>query len=233
MDDLFPDLLNDNAILKTNSMKLQEKAAAQIYLAGFRKEEATSSFRSLYSEMKGEQHAVVIKETCLAAHATFSSPVASGHLRVIFPLAGSLQLTQDNEFYSLVPGGSAALTQSYEIRNPYPKNEIHFLEIDFACDFQKPEPHLFDLNSRNTLQPLIPLDDSAKLLIGKFDGRVDGFLSLYKEAEVFVFIIGGVFEVANRLLQEREGLWLNRAYELEFEGLAKEGIILILTQPIK
>lgn len=214
-------------------MKLQETVAAQIYLAGYRKEESTSSFRSLYSEMKGEQHAVIIKETCLASNATLTSTVASGHLHVIFPLAGSLQLTHANEFYSLLPGGSAALTQSFEIRNPYPKNEIHFLEICFTSDFLKPELHLFDLNKKNVLQPLIPINDKSQLLIGKFDGRVDGFLSVKTHADIFVFVIGGVFEVANRLLQEREGLWLNRASELEFEGLAKEGIILILTQAIK
>ncbi len=211
-------------------MKWQETIAAHIHLAEARKVAMTSTARSLITEMKGDRSNAYIHEICLAPKTHFTGCVDKGRLRVIIPLAGSLQLTQANEFYSLIPGGSVVVKSDYEIENSYSNNEIHFLEIDFQDDSVQAESQLFNLNNRNTLQSLIDADISTKLLIGKFDGREDGSLSVDVHNEIFTFVIGGAFEVQNRLLHEREGLWLKGTSQIEFEGLAKEGIILFLVK---
>ncbi|NOS92406.1 MAG: hypothetical protein HOP30_10825 [Cyclobacteriaceae bacterium] len=211
-------------------MNLKERVSAQIHLVNARKIEATSSSRSFITEMKGEYDMVYFKETCLGPKMNFIGCVPMGRMRIVVPMAGSLQLTQANECYSLLPGGSVAVASAYEIENSYLNHEIHFLEIDFQYGSSFAEAQLFNLNNRNVLQSLMDIDASTKLLIGKFDGRMDTTLSVELHAEIFTFILGGVFEVQNRLLQEREGLWLKGTSQIEFEGLAKEGIILFLVK---
>lgn len=213
-------------------MKLQETIVAQIHLAETRRVETTTFARSVITEMKGECSIVYFNEVCLAPQSCFSNCVSKGRVRIIIPLAGSLQLTQANEFYSLIPGGSVAVDHPYEIENTYLSHEIHFLEVDFQNDSTAVEAQLLNMNHRNELQSLVDFKSSGKLLIGKFDGRVDGNLSVDLNSENFVFIIGGVFEVQNRLLQERDGLWLKGVSQIEFEGLTQEGIILFLTKKI-
>ncbi|MBI3218707.1 MAG: hypothetical protein HYZ44_04290 [Bacteroidetes bacterium] len=208
-------------------MKVQEAISAKIHLGGSRKEESTSSFRSLTTLLNGQDSKIIFKESCLSALSDFASVVPHHFMRVILPLSGSLQITQANELYSLIPGASAAISGPYAIENSYKENEIHFLEITVPGNKGIGETCLFNLEVKNQLHSLIPYDESTKLLIGKFDGRIDGYLDVSTNAEVFIFIIGGVFEVQNRLLHERDALWVKGITKLEFEGLAQEGIILI------
>ncbi|MCB0664287.1 MAG: hypothetical protein KDC80_00620, partial [Saprospiraceae bacterium] len=83
---------------------------------------------------------------------------------------------------------------------------------------------VFDLqNIENNLMPI-----NHETWIGSYSGRKDGELNFSSERnEVFVFILSGVFEVENRLLQSRDALLLNKIHRLEFEALCNDAIIVI------
>ena len=69
-------------------------------------------------------------------------------------------------------------------------------------------------------------ENHLKIFIGKFGGKEEGFLKEITNA--FVFVIHGIFEINNCLIESRTGLSLRNINEIEFEGLGAENIILMI-----
>ena len=65
-----------------------------------------------------------------------------------------------------------------------------------------------------------------KVFIGKFGGREEGFLEEITKA--FVFVIHGIFEINNCLIESRTGLSLRNINKIVFEGLGAKNIILMI-----
>ncbi len=123
--------------------------------------------------------------------------------------------------------------EKYTIENPFEADLVSYLHLVVRRTTFKTglELHTFDLGQHsNGLLKLAEADNDYQLLIGQFDGRAELNQVLdgaYKDS--FVFIIDGVFEVQNRLLHARDGLFLSQVQEFDFEALANSSIILVLT----
>ncbi len=137
----------------------------------------------------------------------------------------------------------------YTVSNPYETESINFLQLWLAKPHHAGAPVVdqirFDPGTKNTLLSFFGIaasePDGAPVnrgFIGQYTGREDGTYAVPKPAEgsvnrVFVVVLQGVFEVANRLLHEKDGLALQyrQADVVEFEALSNDAILLLLDMP--
>lgn len=159
---------------------------------------------------------------------------ASGQV-LLLPLVGGILVQAKGETYGIEAGAVLELPMEkgelYQVQNPY-GDLVSYLQIELerANSVTQHQIHSIDLEQHhNTLQAIFPPNKPFQLSIGKFDGRMEGTYSLGKsEKAIFVFVIDGVFEVQNRLLHARDGLYLVDDAGIEFEALANEAILLVI-----
>ncbi|MFM7429126.1 MAG: hypothetical protein ACKO1F_04425 [Flammeovirgaceae bacterium] len=204
-----------------------EQAPARIFLATHRQEEKSYGYRSLCTSFNGNQFELQIKECALQSEKSYFCKLPNSHSCLVLPLSGNLHVTIKEKTQDLIVETAAVLTENFILENTYSSSTVHFLQVIWPSDLQKDLIDLTVLSKRNQLHPLF--EDREKLFayIGKYDGRVDGALKISSASEVFGYVVGGVFEFQNRLLQERDALWVSNINELAFEGLAYQGIILL------
>jgi quercetin 2,3-dioxygenase len=163
---------------------------------------------------------------------------AEGNFCIVFlPLIGAIEISDSSG------NNGSNILNSGEIRyffvrdkteililNPYEKDLVNYLEIWIKSPLiELYESFLSNFNlelNKNKLLEISDFNQKEKFFIGKFDGREEGFLDIVKNA--FVFVINGVFEVNNRLLEGRDGLFFRNVETIELEGLGVENIILII-----
>lgn len=170
---------------------------------------------------------------------------------MLLPVTGGLEYKSPMASGFLEPGQVGLLLMTagmnYTISNPYDTESINFLQMWLAKPFRDFSPafslHQFDLTRKNTLLPIMGTGDGEtdneaghSIFIGQYDGRQDGLYSITPRTNdrsrgnpIFVFVLQGAFEVANRLLQEQDGLALmyEQAGVLDFEALSNDAILLI------
>ena len=169
---------------------------------------------------------------------------------VIIPLVGGIEYKDYQGYQSFIEAGSILMVSAhqgleYDIYNPYEEDDlVNFLQIwltgnDLNMPYQQ-QLITFDLNQKNVLLPLFPKPNDTiegKIeaqqenygFIGKFEGRKEGVYTLKnKNSGILVFVIEGVFEVANRLVNARDTLTLQGVDNIEFEALSNDAIILLL-----
>jgi hypothetical protein len=137
---------------------------------------------------------------------------------LIIPLVGDVITTE-----RLEPGSAQMVVDHFDVTNPYKEELVNYLCISFGSGAPAT---ITNLNlEQNSLKEII----NGRCYMGEFDGRHDDVYKLSeKAAGVFVFAIEGAFEVANRLLQPRDGLGLWNIKEVEFEALSSDAILLIV-----
>ncbi len=155
---------------------------------------------------------------------------------IFLPLVGAVEIISIDEIRMLNSGEIAYFfvreKEEIIIQNPYENDFVNYLEIWIklpSVSFRMPLFRDFNIElNRNKLIEVSFQRIKHKVLIGKFDGRENGLLDGVNDA--FVFVIEGVFEVNNRLLEGRDGLLLINANEIDFEGLGAENIIFIISK---
>lgn len=155
---------------------------------------------------------------------------------IFLPLVGAIEMICDDGNKILNSGEIAACfvkeKQEILIQNPYENDYVNYLEIRIkspSISFREPFFSDFNLEfNRNSLIKISFPSIKQNVFIGKFDGRKEGFLDKVEDA--FVFVISGVFEVNNRLMEDRDGLLIFNSNEIDFEGLGAENIILIVNK---
>ena len=119
------------------------------------------------------------------------------------------------------------------------RNWLIFLQIwikhnDTLPFISKKDIIAFNLENKNQLlsiqTPLIyPFGSKNAFFIGQYGGREeDEYVLKNFSNSVFVFVVEGAFEVANRLLETRDGMALSRIETVEFEALSHDAILLLL-----
>ncbi|GAA4469745.1 hypothetical protein GCM10023189_57250 [Nibrella saemangeumensis] len=230
---------------------------AQIYLADQRGCSETDFFRSYHTFNFG-QYAdesrkpfgalYLLNDDTLRAGASLSLQVEQNTQVVLLPVLGGLEYLSDIDSGFLEAGQAGILSLAagmrYTISNPYDQETINFLQwwlippiVDFTPGISQAG---FDLSRKNTLLPLVDSTSSkadSRSFIGRYDGRQEGTYTVTvhsKATGIFVFIIQGAFEVANRLLHEKDGLALlyEKANALEFEALSNDALLLLLDLPV-
>lgn len=184
----------------------------------------------------------LLNDDTLRAGASLNLQVEQDTTVVLLPVAGGLEhqseLTTDFLEPSQVGLLSLQAGMTYTVANPYETETITFVQIWFTAPSGQLTPSFqqfaFDLTQRNTLLPLGQVETTpVRGFIGQFDGRAEGSYRVEPTGSVpgriFVFVLSGVFEAANRLLHARDGLALSyeQVAELEFEALSKDAILLL------
>ncbi|GAB3755283.1 pirin family protein [Spirosoma pomorum] len=138
---------------------------------------------------------------------------------------------------------------TYSVTNPYETETITFLQFWLrrteAIAGSTVTHYRFLLLTKNMLLPLFGSagagSDTAltsRGFIGQYDGRGEGTFTVPAAGRnVFVFVLRGVFEVANRLLHEKDGLSLryepaDTHSDMEFEALSDGAILLLIDMPL-
>ena len=201
----------------------------------------------------------LLNDDALRAGASLTMSVDRTMHVVLIPVAGGLEyksdLTTDPQTGDFLEPGQAGLLSlaegmTYTISNPYETETIQLIQlwltpesVVFSPGFRLTD---FDLSRKNTLLPLFGLADTeatnkagSRGFIGKYDGRQEGSYPVKaleintQSVELFVFVLKGAFEVANRLLHEKDGLSLQYRQDtvLEFEALSNEAILLLIELP--
>jgi redox-sensitive bicupin YhaK (pirin superfamily) len=160
---------------------------------------------------------------------------------MLLPVVGALNVRIGNNDYTRTDVGEVFIVtvpkdSIVEIVNPYEDDLINFLEIWYTIPSSVIVPAgkvLFDLDNRKDI--LIPLSLNAERdlhtssCIGKFSGRGEGIYTPTGSSHgVFVFVLEGAFEVANRLLHARDGLALYEVEAVDFEALSNNAIIMFM-----
>lgn len=239
---------------------MDTRTVAQIFLADQRGLSQSDVFRSYHTfnfgayvaegrEPFGPLH--LLNDETLRAGASLSLHVGQPTDVLLLPLAGGLEYRRSDASADgepaadfLEPGQVGVLSLAaggrYTVSNPYDAETIHFVQIWLAKprhDFAPAVDHIpFDLSTKNTLLPLF--DAVNRGFIGQYGGRGEGTYTIERATadqpdRVFVFVLQGVFEVANRLLHEKDGLALQYEQDdvLEFEALSNDAILLLLDMP--
>jgi redox-sensitive bicupin YhaK (pirin superfamily) len=220
---------------------------ARIYLESLRGQFQTAYFRSLRTfNCEGylaEGRAafgdlMVFNDETLLPDRSHSIVVGDDCEVVLLPMVGGIEVKDNTEHARFVDSGEALIFTArrggiYEITNPYEEEAVNFLHIRMKCRADTATPPFvtkFDLTKRNTLFTIYSEANGAgSIHIGKYEGREEGVLINDNPNQgIFVFVIEGVFEVQNRLLEKRDGLSVSFADEIEFEALSNDAVILLL-----
>lgn len=211
---------------------------AQIYLADQRGCSQTDFFRSYHTfnfgpythesrQPFGALH--LLNEDTLRPGAHLTMQVEQPMQVLLLPVTGFLEPSQAG-ILSLAAG------TSYTLSNPYEKEYVDCIQIWLAQPTGDWVPYFrqqdFDLSQPNTLLPLLAGAHSAAY-IGQYGGRREGALVAEPAkgtSRLFAFVLKGVFEIANRLLHEKDGLALHYSQTelMEFEALSNNAILIVL-----
>ena len=227
---------------------MDTQTQAQIYLADRRGCSENAVLRSFHTFNFGGYVAegrepfgalCLLNDDTLHAGARLTMQVERPTRVLLLPIMGGLEYqvgTADSDF--LEPGqvGQLALVagDAYTLSNPYEMASINGLQLWLADDTPSAPAvthTAFDLTQQNTLLPLLADGVKNRVFIGRYGGRAEGVHQLANSANgLFVFVLQGAFEVANRLLQEKDGLSLLEAKDgaVEFEALSDEAILLLV-----
>nr|WKN35733.1 hypothetical protein K4G66_25530 [Tunicatimonas sp. TK19036] len=162
------------------------------------------------------------------------SLVKQGTSLLLLPVVGRINISGDITA-SLEAGQTGWISPERDIEikiiNPFTSVLVNFLQIGFHASptsIRSPM-QVLDLDfAHDELFPLVFADCDLGG-IGTFVGRGTGsYLVKNASAGVFAFVVDGVFEVQDRLVQSRDGLALWDVPEVEFEALSQEAVILFI-----
>lgn len=183
----------------------------------------------------------ILNEVVLAPQQRMTRFINPNTNVVILPLFGGIDY-KDNigneEFLHVEQIRVLAADQdlSLEIFNPYKKENVSYLEIDFQMGEQYFKNYFQQYNvdfiKRNKLNSLFEVERALGFM-GIYDGRKEGFYTLKNSSNgVFVFVVNGAFEVENRLLESKDGLSMQNVNTIEWEALSENAILLVIEVPL-
>ena len=223
------------------------QTAAKIYVShqrgyteldGFRRF-STFNFDTYFDAHKQPFGALkALNDNTLAAEKNITLEIEAHTSLMLIPIIGGIEIKNNVGYHEFINAGEVLIIAdekgiNYEIINPYNSDLINFLEIAIEnkanLSVNKTELKCFNLDNKNQLLSIYTSNNNQNLgFIGKYEGRKDGIYTLKNTQNgVFVFVIHGAFEVANRLLESRDGLALSNIETVEFEALSSDAILLL------
>lgn len=233
---------------------MDTQTQAHIFLADQRGRSETDFFRSYHTFNFGQYTAegrepfgalCLLNDDTLRPGASLTMQAERPTQVLLLPIVGGLEYASEGETRFLEPGQAGIFTlkagMTYSVTNPYPSELINCLQLWFTKPAVSDTPTVnqvdFDLTTPNTLLPVLAnVPGQVKGFIGRFAGRQEGTYLIESvptgaTKQVFAFVVQGVFELANRLLHEKDGLALTYRQNdvLEFEALSNDAVLLIIT----
>ncbi|MBX2894432.1 MAG: hypothetical protein KF763_03255 [Cyclobacteriaceae bacterium] len=175
---------------------------------------------------------VVLKPGCM-----MKQKIQQTGIFFLLPVVGACKVSHGN--IHTIDVGDLYITHvkkddEVQIRNPYVGEWIRFIVWEINGDATEATAFPgFDLNLN--LGKLVRIfkgsanDQRIAIRAGMFEGRGEGSLSL-PNANHFIFVLEGVFEVQHRLLHTHDALSIPDCTHLEFEALSNKAILLVLSQ---
>ncbi|MDF0709076.1 hypothetical protein [Flagellimonas okinawensis] len=175
-------------------------------------------------------------ETLAPNNSKFYYMEEGGHI-ILMPLVGmvEVEVSVDGKRKILIPEELQVLNmekgQSLHISNPYDKEYVNYLQIHLTKN-QFQGKKTFEGYGANSLHRLLKTGTSI-LNFGVFEGRNESQYKLENPNNgIFAFVINGVFEIEDRLLESRDGLALWDTDTVEMEALSENAIILLMETPL-
>lgn len=176
----------------------------------------------LNDEMLGPGHVVARRQQASA-------------VTIILPVEGAVQIVQKHGQINIDVGSIGIIktggTSEVMIQSKYRKAWINYLELLIADDHMPPAVSSVDfdivtqINTLTTVDPGIP---GVALHLGRYMGREDGSL-VCGNPDIFAFVVDGVCEINDRLLEARDGLALQGCRDVRFESLSPQSVVLFIS----
>jgi hypothetical protein len=225
---------------------MNTRTDARIFLADQRGQSETGLVRSFHTFHFGQYRAegrepfgalTLLNDDTLLVGASLAWAVERDTTVLLLPVTGGLEYAVDETIDFLEPGQAGVLHlragAAYTVANPYETETIHVLQLWLTSEVPNFAPGVravpFDLKQTNALLPLLA-STAGRVYLGRYDGRAEGTHAVAAGTGLFVFVLNGVFGVANRLLHDRDGLALRypEAGKLEFEALSNGAVLLVV-----
>ncbi len=148
----------------------------------------------------------------------------------ILPLAGSVDLLSPDDVVPVENGSWLEFREtgdSFHVYNPFDR-PVNFLLIGHDPDQEADGPHFIqdklELDNR-----LLPFHASAgfRIIVGHFGERESVEVPLYGPG-LLAYVIEGIFEIKDRLLQSRDALSVPDTLFLDFECFTHGGLVLFI-----
>jgi quercetin 2,3-dioxygenase len=216
---------------------------ATIYLSSQRGCTQTDSFRSYHTFNFGAYENEARKpfknlrgfnEDTLKGPSTQTYIATEHNLVFLLPFVGGVEYQIDDGEKQFINAGESALipvpkTSVLSITNPYAYDLVNYFHAWFSCT------EVTDSIRHTSFNPDIGKDRLKRIssgpdidvYLGRFSRRMDCSLTPKLSAGVFAFVLEGVFEFQNRLLEQCDGLALWDVTEINFEALSQNALILI------
>lgn len=149
----------------------------------------------------------------------------------ILPLIGSVDLLSAAGDIVPVENGywlkaRSAPGESFRVCNPFDQ-PVNFLLIGYDDpQVEGPDPVSNKLALDNRLNPL-PVSPDFRIIVGRFGERESVEIPLPGPG-VLAYVIEGIFEVKDRLLQSRDALSIPDTLSLDFECFTEGGLVLFI-----
>ncbi len=152
------------------------------------------------------------------------------HAYFILPLVGSIDLLSETGAIPVENGNwlktRRAPGDSFRIHNPFDR-PVNFLLIGYD-DPQASGPDLVgEKLALNALLDPLPVSAGLRIIVGRF-GERESVETALPEPGILAYVIEGIFEVKDRLLQSRDALSVPDTVSLDFECFTEGGIILFI-----
>jgi len=214
---------------------------AKIYLADQRGGYESISHRSLYTFNYGSYFDVhrepffelsSLNDETLSAGSSATYSFTNPKHVLILPVVGTIECKATSWAKHLDAGQVyyflAKSNMFLEVTNPLQRELVNYLFLEFEFSGDHEEDVLGELPIENEYDKLhkLTLTQHRELYLGIYNGRAETNVVFDEGENIFVFIIEGAFEVNNRLLHKGDALSLERTFQLEFEALSNNAIIL-------
>lgn len=180
---------------------------------------------------------IALDDETLAPGNTASLTSSLSTTTIILPVEGAIEITRQAKTLTVEVGSLAIINSACEeviaLRNCYEAAWVNFIILQFGnaqnavdemrfCDFDI----VTNINHLITLDHIVP---SIAIHLGHYQGRMNGSLTLTSDSNVFAFVIDGVCEINDRLLEARDGLAIRCCRDVQFESLTADAIVFFVS----
>jgi hypothetical protein len=187
-----------------------------------------------------------LNDETLASNQSVTKTLLSGTVVMIIPLTGAAECHFSGDNSQIVVPGEAFTYYSHKgnnlkIKNPYEESLINFLYITFSAtiptEILLPKDFLIaqaNFTDRNKFHKLFEsFQNGLSSHIGIFNSRSESVYSPNNRNNgIFAFVISGIFEVQNNLVQERDGIAFKEENDITIRALSENSILLLIEIPL-
>lgn len=171
---------------------------------------------------------IIIKDNHVAAGIVHIIEHTGHSQNLLLPIVGDIKITEaTGTERTLRPGQLYFFKNNISIRNPNTEQPVNFLQI--ALESGESTSGITDLNISRKNKLIAAEGFGAHIHAGVFDSRTKDIATLKEPLScAFAYVINGSFELENRLLEYRDGLYLWDISEVDFESLSETAILLLI-----